>query len=311
MAQATLGPSVKRLMRDDLRLTVEQCVSAYLGRAWQVTKTADKTDAASHPAAILADESYAVFVKLGEGDQAADQLTQELAGLRLLTERAGVLTPTGIGIVPVTGGALFIMAAVEVVARTPIHWRQMGQTLGQIHNIKGDRFGLETHSYWGNFYQDNRPLAEWPDFFWQRRLEPRLRAAVDSGHLPLAFVTRVEKLGNQLAELCGPSVQPALLHGDAHQNNFLSTAQGPVLIDPAVYYGHPEMELAYIDFFAEVGFFAPAPDDFYAGYRAVAPVDAGFAGRRNLWRIPAWLAMVQVGGPQYLEKLDAALRSYV
>jgi len=311
MAQATLGPSVKHLMRDDLRLTVEQCVSAYLGRAWQVTKTEDKTDAASHPAAILADENYAVFVKLGEGDQAADQLTQELAGLRLLTERAGVLTPTGIGIVPVTGGALFIMAAVEVVERTPAHWRQMGQTLGQIHNTKGDRFGLETHSYWGSFYQDNRPLADWPDFFWQRRLEPRLRAAVDSGHLPLAIVTRVEKLGSQLAELCGPPVQPALLHGDAHQNNFLSTAQGPVLIDPAVYYGHPEMELAYIDFFAEVGFFAPAPDDFYAGYREVAPVDAGFAGRRNLWRIPAWLAMVQVGGPQYLEKLSTALDNYV
>lgn len=311
MAQTTLGPSVKHLMRDDLRIPIEQCVSTYLNRAWEVTKTVDKTDAASHTAAILADESYAVFVKLGEGDLAEDQLTQELAGLRLLTERAGVLTPTGIGIVPVTAGALFIMAAVEVVKRKQVHWRQMGQALAQIHNVKGERFGLETHSYWGNFYQDNRPLADWPDFFGTRRLEPRLRAAVDSGHLPLTFVTRVEKLGSQLAELCGPSVQPALLHGDAHKNNFLSTAQGPVLIDTAVYYGHPEMELAYIDFFAEVGFFAPAPDDFYAGYQEVAPVDDGYAGRRNLWRIPAWLAMVQVGGPQYLDKLSTALDNYV
>lgn len=78
-----------------------------------------------------------------------------------------------------------------------------------------------------------------------------------------------------------------------------------MLIDPSAYYGHPEMELAYIDFFA------PAEDAFFAGYREVAPIDPGFAQRRDLWRIPAWLAMVQVDGAQHLERLSAALRSYL
>jgi fructosamine-3-kinase len=222
-----------------------------------------------------------------------------------------VLTPTGIGVVAVADGALLILAAVEIIPRQPQHWRQMGRTLAQIHQVQGDHFGLEHHCYWGSLYQDNRPLTDWPEFFWTRRLEPRLRAAVDSGNLPLALMAQVETLSSRLPELCGPPLPPTLLHGDAHQNNMLSTTPATVLVDPSVYYGHPEMDLAYMDFFAEVGFFAPTPDAFYAGYRELAPIDEGLAERCNLWRIPAWLAMVQLDGPQHVEKLQAALQNYV
>lgn len=298
-------PSVERLLRTDLRIPVELSVSTYLGRTWRVTRAEGKTDEASHPAAILADERDAVFVKYGDGDLAVDQLTQEAAGLRLLTQRSGVLTPAVIGVIPVGGGALMVMAAVQVIDRGPIHWRQMGRTLAQIHRVKGERFGLETHCYWGSYYQDNRPLPEWPDFFWTRRIEPWLRAAVDSGRLPAELAKQVEQIGGRLAELCGPPVQPTLLHGDAHQNNFLSTAHGPVLIDPAVYYGHPEVDLAYVDFFA------PVSDELFAGYQELTPIDPGFAERRDLWRTHAWLAMVAVDGPQHLERLSSALGNYV
>lgn len=304
MATDTQAPSMRPLLRDDLRIPMEQQVSAYLGRAWQVQKTEDKCAEASHPAAILADESYAVFVKLGTGELALDQLTQELAGLRLLTVRGGVRTPTAIGIVQVAESALLILEAVQVVVREPIHWRQIGQTLAQLHQTQGESFGLATHCYWGSLYQDNRPLADWSDFFWQRRIEPRLRAAVDAGRLPLAFVPQVEQVGNRLAALCGPPVQPTLLHGDAHQNNFLSTAQGPVLIDPSVYYGHPEIDLAHVDFFA------PTPVTLWEGYQEFAPIDPGFAQRRDLWRLPTWLAMVEVDGPQHLDTLRAILERY-
>lgn len=305
MPQATEGPSVRRLLRDELRIPIEYHVADYLGRPWQVIKTADKTNEASHPAAVLADETFAVFVKLGEGELAVDQLTQEAAGLRLLTERSGVLTPAVIGIIQVESGALLVMEAVQVIKRQPGHWRQFGHALARIHTVKGDSYGLETHCYWGSLYQDNRPLADWPEFFWTRRIEPRLRAAVDSGNLPTEFIAWVEWLGSRLAALCGPPVPPTLLHGDAHQNNVLSTARGPVLIDPAVYYGHPEIDLAFVDFFA------PVPDELFAGYQEVAPIDPGFGERRELWRIHAWLAMVEVDGPEHVDRLKSALHLYI
>jgi fructosamine-3-kinase len=297
--------SLKPLLSDALRIPLEQHVSAYLGRAWRVTKAQDKSASASHPAAILSDETYAVFVKLGECGLAWDQFKQELAGLRFLTDHSGVLTPAGIGTVWVGGRVLLILEAVQVVKRERIHWRQMGWALARIHSIKSDRCGFESHCYWSSLYLDNAPLVNWVEFFQQRRLSPRLRAAVDSGHLPSAVVPHVEKLSARLHQLCGPSVEPSLLHGDAHQNNFLSTEKGSVMIDPALYYGHPEMDLAVVDFFA------PVSDELFEGYREMAPLDPGFVERRDLWRIPVWLAMVEADGPRHVEKLMAALQNYV
>ncbi len=297
--------STARLLSDTLRVPVEHRVSEYLGRAWHVSAFQDKADEASHPAAILSDGTYGVFVKLGEGQIARDQFKQEIAGLHLLTERAGVLTPTIIGNLHVADGALMIMEAVQVIKRECAQWQQIGQALAQVHNVKSDRFGLASHCYWGDLYRDNSPLAEWPEFFWQRRLLPRLRDAVDSGHLPLRLVPKIESLHTQLSSLCGPNIKPSLLHGDAQQNNFISTAEGPVMIDPCVHYGHPEFDLAYVDFFA------PVPDELFQGYREIAPLDPGFPQRRELWRLPGWLAMVQVVGPQYLDELTAALRGYL
>jgi hypothetical protein len=43
----------------------------------------------------------------------------------------------------------------------------------------------------------------------------------------------------------------------------------------------------------------------------MAPLDPGFDQRRDLWRIPGWLGMVEVDGPQHLDRLIDALRNYV
>ena len=78
-----------------------------------------------------------------------------------------------------------------------------------------------------------------------------------------------------------------------------------MVIDPAVYYGSPEMDLAYVDYFA------PAPEELFEGYRAELPIQPGFAERKDLWRIPAHLAVVAVAGQSYLPQLNNALRRYV
>lgn len=280
---------------------IEERVSAHLGRRWHITTTVDKVDEASHPAALLSDGVSTVFVKINQGALAWDQLQVELAGLRLISNEAGVLVPTVIDTLVVDNGALVIMEHVEALPWQPAGWRAYGRSLAQLHSAHGPHFGLESQGYWGSLPQDNRPLEEWPAFFWQRRIEPRLRAAVDSGNLPRNFVSEIEALVPRLAELCGPAVQPTLLHGDAHQNNIINTANGPVFIDPAAYYGHPEVDLAFVDFFAPVG------EELYAGYAEVQPIAAGFKERRGLWLLPAWLAMVELDGPQHLAALAAAL----
>lgn len=263
------------------------------------------TEFACHPCAILSDGSYSVFAKFSAAANGFEQFELELAGLRLLSELAGVLTPTPIGIVPIGKGSILVLGQVQAVDRGPRHWRQIGQTLARIHKIKGNRFGLETHGYFGPLYQDNTPMNDWTTFYAERRLWPGLKLAIDSGNIPTVVVRQVEELISRLPELGGPKVAPALLHGDAQQNNFISTEIGAVVIDPAVYYGNPEVDLASIDCFQTV------PYDVFDGYQDELNIDPGFWERRDLWRVWGYLAAVAAEGHGHLGRLTAAVQKYV
>jgi len=294
-----------RLLNDRCRLPVERLVSEHYGRPWRVRDFNDLDDFASHPAAILSDGARPVFVKLSEAMHGLDQFEVELAGLQLLTEQAGILTPTSLGIASAGGAVILVLEGVRPVARGAEQWREIGRTLARIHLVKGRRFGHERQGYFGSLYQDNRPMPGWLSFYSERRLWPYLIGAIDSGHMPVEAIRLVERLIRRLPELDIPDAAPTLLHGDAQQNNFISTAVSAFAVDPAVYYGHPEMDLAYVDFFE------PVPGDLFAGYRELLPIEPGFAERRELWRIAAYLAIVQASGPGELGKLIEAVRKYV
>jgi fructosamine-3-kinase len=101
-----------------------------------------------------------------------------------------------------------------------------------------------------------------------------------------------------------------LLHGDAQHHNFVSTPVGAVVIDPSPYFGHPEVDLALLDYFT------PVPDVTFAAYREIQPIAPDFAVRRELWRIPAYLAILIVDadsdfGRTFTARLAAALDRYV
>jgi fructosamine-3-kinase len=197
-----------------------------------------------------------------------------------------------------------VLEAAEVVERGSDQWREIGRTLARIHQVKGERFGLETHGYFGPLYQDNRPTKDWLTFYVERRLLPRLVGAIDSGNLPTELIRQVERLILHLSDLDIPDCAPCLLHGDAQQNNFISTPRGAMVIDPAVYFGNPEIDLAYVDYFQ------PVPEEVFLGYQELMPIDPGLSERRDLWRIPTYLAMVMVEGALYLDQLVSALQKY-
>jgi fructosamine-3-kinase len=284
---------------------VERAVSEHVGQRWAVRDTRDMTEFACHPAVVLSDGSYSVFAKFSEATNGFEQFEIELAGLRVLSELSGVRTPTPIGIISVAGGSILVLEAVEAVDRGPHHWREIGRTLAHIHRIKWDRFGLERDGYFGPLYQDNTPASDWAAFYTERRLLPGLRLAIDSGNIPPVVIRQVEKLITRLPELCGPETVPTLLHGDAQQNNFISSEKGTVVIDPAIYYGNPEMDLAYVDYFQ------PVPEDVFDGYEDEYSIDPGFWERRDLWRVWGYLAAVTVEGSSHLGRLTEAVRRYM
>ncbi|KPL07292.1 hypothetical protein AMJ86_04845 [bacterium SM23_57] len=292
-------------LSNPLRTAVEETVSEYKGHTWRIRNGKDLTEFACHPCAIVSDGSFAVFTKYSDAVDAKLQFEIELSGLKTLSNRAGVLIPQPIGIVSVENGTLLVMESLKAIQRGPRQWRQIGATLARIHRVKGNSCGFEKNGFWGPLHQDNTPMRDWTTFYRERRLLPLLKTAIDSGNLPSSIITQVETLITRLPELCGPEITPTLLHGDAQQNNFISTAQGTYVIDPAVFYGNPEWDLALIDSFQ------PVPDDVLDSYRDEMPIDSGFDKWRDLWRIPLYLAGVAIEGPMHLSKLKGALQRYV
>ena len=279
-------------------------MSHYLGREWGLRDGRDVSDLACHPCAILSDGSFRVFVKYGTAPDAERQFEIEQASLELLSRNAGVLVPTSLGVVSVPDGTLFVMEALQPIERGRSQWREIGRTLAQIHGVTSDYYGFHVDTYFGPLLQDNTPMEDWASFYVERRVLPHLRVAVDSRNIPSRIVAQVESVLDRLPELVGPRPTPSLLHGDAQQNNFISTVEGTYVIDPAIYYGNREVDLACVDYFQ------PVPDAVFDGYREELPIPQGFSERRDLWRIPGYLACVAVEGAACLDRLTDALEPY-
>jgi fructosamine-3-kinase len=305
------------LLEADVKGAIEGSASRHLGRGWVSDGFTDLNDRASHPCGVLHGAPFSVFAKLGLGDNAAEQFQAELSGLTLLRERAGITTPTpvGTGLVPLDHGCLLLTEALAErppQERTRDDWTSIGQTLATLHQVHGTRFGIEhLDGFFGPLPQDNKPVSSnlWVDFYTERRVVPLLRSAVDSGHLPNDLAGSIERLLEQLPSLCGPEPQPTLLHGDAQSNNFVSTDSGAVVTDVAPYFGHPEIDLTLVDYFHAV------PDDVFHAYRDIAPIHAGFARRREIWRIYVDLACIVVGATPFdryaMNHLSEATRTYL
>jgi len=286
------------------RTAIEQSVAETGRPGWRIRRESDLSEFACHPCAIVSDGAFRVFLKLSDAPDARRQFEVEVSALATLARVAGLLTPPVIDIAEAERGTLLLMEAVEPLERGPREWREIGAALARVHSVKGDYFGYERDGYWGPLHQDNTPTADWLTFYGERRLSPLIGIAAASGHLPHALARRAERLLELLPDLVGPEVTPALLHGDAQANNWISTAAGPYLVDPAIHYGHPEMDLAAL------GLWESVPDDVYEGYRAEMPIAPDFPERCDLWRVPTYLAGVALEGSDYLPQLTGALARY-
>ena len=304
------------LEQSEVVAAIERAVSIHLDRPWVARQFRDLDDRASNPCGIHHGDDFAVFAKFSADADGARQFDVECRGLCFLHDHgARTAQPVATGVLQTSSGTVLVLEAKTERApkeRTPSDWRGIGSALGNLHGVHSDTFGLAgLDGYFGPLLQDNRPVASnrWVDFFRERRVEPFAELAVRSGNLPLEFVSRVDHFIGRLSTLVGPESIPTLLHGDAQQNNYLSTDDGAVLVDVSPFFGYPENDLAMIDVFE------PVPIEVFDGYRDVRSIDTEFVDRRELWRVPVYLAIVGVDGGNafgrtFLPRLDDALRFY-
>lgn len=235
----------------------------------------------------------------------ADNFDAESRGLKLLQEAEMLRVPEVKRLGQTKTHAYLLLEFIEEGRRSSQFWHHLGLGLARLHQQTASVFGLNHDNYIGALTQSNHQHASWTDFFVQERLQPMLRMAVNRGRMPKEMRADFQRLFTQLHTFF-PDEPPALIHGDLWGGNLLCDAQGaPVLIDPAVYYGHREIELAFMTLFDS------QPSAFYEAYESVWPLETGWRDRFDLYNLYPLLVHVNLFGGGYLNSVRHILRQYV
>lgn len=244
-------------------------------------------------------DGQVVVVKDGKP---GDRLDVEGWMLRLLAERCPALPLPG---VHVAEDALLVMDALDASGNlTPAAEEHAAEVIAGLHAVTAHRFGLERDTVIGGLPQPNPWTERWSDFFRDHRLLAMARQGLEAGRLPAGMMTRIERLAGRLDTWIDDGAPPSLLHGDLWTGNVLVGMDGHIsgLIDPAVYYGDAEIELAFTTLFGTFG------EPFFRRYDEIRPLRPGFFEvRRDLYLLYPLLVHVRLFGGSYVGSVDRIL----
>jgi fructosamine-3-kinase len=239
-------------------------------------------------------------VKLREGSAQAD-LSLEAYMLGELARHSDLPVPAvhlsepdllAMDFIETDGGA--ITARVE---------RHAAELIAALHATPRPRFGYERDTLIGPLLQPNPEMDRWIPFFRDHRLLAMARAAEAEGRLPSRLLIRLERLGDRLPDYLTEPRAPSLLHGDLWTGNVLVRGDRIAgFVDPAIYWGHPEIELAFTTMFGTFG------QAFFEAYEALLLLEPGFHELRSaLYKLYPTLVHVRLFGSAYLPPIEQTL----
>ena len=151
--------------------------------------------------------------------------------------------------------------------------------MASLHRNSNSQFGLNFDNYIGSLPQINSLKDNWIDFFIENRLEKLVELCYNSQLLDNKTKNQFNQLYYRLDKLI-PNEKPSLIHGDLWSGNVIVNQKGEVcLVDPAVYYAHREIELAFTFLFGS------NPEEFYKTYNEIFPLEKAWKSRIDLFNL--------------------------
>lgn len=247
-------------------------------------------------------DSY--FLKQNDADRHPGLFEKERNGLLFLAEQHCLRIPQVIFCDLYNNEQLLVLEWIQPCHADGLFWKQFGEQLSRLHQCTHNQFGFAEDNYMGALPQSNDYATTWTAFFVTNRLMPQVQLAVQNDLLPALYARQFEKLYLKLDTIFTPE-PPSLLHGDLWSGNSLCTVQSvPVLIDPAVYYGHRSMDLAMTTLF---GGFDKA---FYETYDYYFPLPANYAEQWDICNLYPLLIHLNLFGKSYLPAITAILKKF-
>ncbi len=256
------------------------------------------------------EDGSTVFVKCAAG--APEMFKCEAEGLSALAAAEAIRVPQ---VLAVDEQSLVL----EMIRQSPKKqgfFEAFGQDFAMLHRHQDRACGFSHDNFIGSTRQINEPLdgawndasddgSRWPEFFMERRLRFQVRLAVSEGH-GHELEHLLDRAEVRIIELLSAAIEaPSILHGDLWSGNFIVDDRGEAcLIDPAVYYGHREADLAMTRLF---GGFEPA---FYSAYAEAWPLAPGHEDRLPIYQLYHILNHLNLFGGGYFGQSKRILQHY-
>lgn len=180
-------------------------------------------------------------------------------------------------------------------------WRTLGEGLAKLHSASHKHYGLSYNNYIGLNPQANTEADSWGEFFISHRLIPQIDLMSDVWFQSWAY-EQVENNKSKIVDLLNEHCEHAsLVHGDLWSGNVMFSKDKVWLIDPAVYYGDSEVDIAMTELF---GGFSP---DFYSSYQKVKPLSKAYKKKKCVYNLYHYLNHLNLFGSSYKAQCKESL----
>jgi protein-ribulosamine 3-kinase len=204
-----------------------------------------------------------------------------------------------------------ILEAIDNTVRIKNFSEDFGRRFASMHKFYGSSFGFYEDNYIGSNPQKNIPDYQeknnWINFYFNKRLYFQFSLAEQNGYVTEELQKLFLKLENKIYTILGSDLEkPSLLHGDLWGGNYIVDEKGEAcLIDPAVYYGNREADLAMTKLFG--GF----DQRFYRAYQECFPLADGLEYRENIYKLYHVLNHLNLFGMGYYRQAIELIRFYI
>lgn len=254
---------------------------------------------------ITLDDKRNLFLKINHSHP-ADMFRKEANGLKELLKSSVINIPKVIAV----DDSFILLEYMEASAKQRNFFEDFGRSFAQMHKFSSDSFGFYEDNYIGSTKQINIPgeneKNNWTSFYFNKRIFFQFKLAEKNGYVTDDLRKGISFLEDNIEKiLSGSEEPPSILHGDLWGGNYMVNENGNVcLIDPAVYYGHREADLAMTKLFG--GF----SESFYTSYNETYPLKEGYNFRENIYKLYHVLNHLNLFGSSYYLQSISLIKSY-
>jgi len=244
------------------------------------------------------------FLKVNSKKSALAMFLSEKKGLAAISKTRTIATPKVYHCELFEHSAFILLEYIESKTPTSKDFETFAFQLARLHKNTTSKFGCNFDNYIGSLPQSNRRHQNWTTFYLEERIFPQLELAKSKHLLATNDIPQKQQMYYVCQELF-QNITPSLLHGDLWSGNYLINNDGtPYLIDPSVYYGHNEIDIAMSKLF---GGFDPS---FYQTYQEYFPISEQTNARISLYQLYYLLVHLNLFGNSYVGSVKNILSKY-